>query len=170
MVIPSQLILIKLVQIQQQVDALTGEYRSEIDRLALQLAELTGSTVGVISEGANSAGLSYAGALPHRGPAGAAVDVAGNDLGQMLASPVKGLLLVNIEPEFDCADGVAAVNALAWCPSAGRSSTTSKPTTRLDRATRLSRRLTGYQSSPPGSGVPTEGITEGSSTSRSTVR
>jgi NADH-quinone oxidoreductase subunit G len=31
----------------------------------------------------------------------------------MLASPVKGLLLMNVEPEYDFADGVAAVNALA---------------------------------------------------------
>ena len=30
----------------------------------------------------------------------------------MLASPVKALLLLNVEPEFDCVDGVAALNAL----------------------------------------------------------
>jgi NADH-quinone oxidoreductase subunit G len=86
---------------------------ARIRQLAVQLAELTGARFGVISEGANSAGLAYAGALPHRGPAGGVPEAIGADLGQMLASPVCGLLLVNVEPEFDCADGVAAVNALA---------------------------------------------------------
>jgi NADH-quinone oxidoreductase subunit G len=86
---------------------------ARIRQLAVQLAELTGARFGVISEGANSAGLAYAGALPHRGPAGGIPEASGVDLGQMLASPVRGLLLVNVEPEFDCADGVAAVNALA---------------------------------------------------------
>ena len=75
---------------------------ARIRELAVQLAELTGATFGVISEGANSAGLSLAGALPHRGPGGQAAAPAGVDLGEMLASPVAGLLLVNVEPEMDC--------------------------------------------------------------------
>ncbi|MEJ2138792.1 MAG: NADH-quinone oxidoreductase subunit NuoG [Gammaproteobacteria bacterium] len=86
---------------------------ARIRQLANQLAELTGSTVGVVSEGANSAGLSYAGAVPFRGPAGTEAEPVGNDLGQMLASPVNGLLLLNVEPEYDCTDGVAALNAIA---------------------------------------------------------
>ena len=36
----------------------------------------------------------------------------GLDFGQMLASPVKALLLTGVEPEFDCTDDVAALNAL----------------------------------------------------------
>ena len=86
---------------------------ARILQLATQLAVLTGARLGFISEGANSAGVAYAGALPHRGPAGTAIETNGADLGQMLASPVKALLLMNVEPEFDCADGVAALNALA---------------------------------------------------------
>ena len=85
---------------------------ARIRQLAAQLAQLTGAQLGFISEGANSAGLAYAGVLPHRGPAGAAIETVGLDLDQMLASPVKGLLLLNVEPEFDCVDGVAALNAL----------------------------------------------------------
>jgi NADH-quinone oxidoreductase subunit G len=85
---------------------------ARIQQLAIQLAELTGAQLGFVSEGANSAGIAYAGALPHRGPAGAAAETSGVDLGQMLASPVKGLLLLNVEPEFDCVDDVAALNAL----------------------------------------------------------
>jgi len=86
---------------------------ARIRQLGLQLADLTGAQLGSITEGANSSGLAYAGVLPHRGPAGNATDVAGADLGEMLASPVKGLLLLNVEPEFDCADAVAALNAIA---------------------------------------------------------
>ena len=86
---------------------------ARIRQLAAQLAELTGAQLGFISEGANSAGLAYAGVLPHRGPAGATAETVGLDFDQMLASPVKGLLLLNVEPEFDCVDGVAALNALA---------------------------------------------------------
>ncbi len=85
---------------------------ARIRQLAVQLAQLTGAQLGFISEGANSAGLAYAGVLPHRGPAGAARETVGLDFDQMLASPVKGLLLLNVEPEFDCVDGVAALNAL----------------------------------------------------------
>ncbi|MCP4000252.1 MAG: NADH-quinone oxidoreductase subunit G [Gammaproteobacteria bacterium] len=85
---------------------------ARIYQLAAQLMDLTGARLGIISEGANSAGVAYAGALPHRGPAGGGVEITGADLGQMLASPVKGLLLMNVEPEFDCVDDVAALNAL----------------------------------------------------------
>jgi NADH-quinone oxidoreductase subunit G len=86
---------------------------ARIRQLAVELAKLVDATFGLITEGANSAGLAYAGALPYQEAAGAPAGLAGVDLGQMLASPVKGLLLLNVEPEFDCADGVAAVNALA---------------------------------------------------------
>ncbi|HJP04077.1 MAG: NADH-quinone oxidoreductase subunit NuoG [Gammaproteobacteria bacterium] len=86
---------------------------ARILQLAGQLAELTGATLGIISEGANAAGVAYAGALPHRGPAGSEVTTAGSDLGQMLASSIPGIVMLGVEPEFDCVDGVAALNALA---------------------------------------------------------
>ena len=85
---------------------------ARIRQLAIKLAELTGAQPGYISEGANSAGLSYAGVLPHRAAAGGPVYSEGLTVDQMLVSPVKGLLLLNVEPEFDCVDGVAALNAL----------------------------------------------------------
>ena len=86
---------------------------AEILQAARQLAEQTGAQLGVVSEGANSAGVAYAGALPYQGAAGSSVSKAGLDLGQMLGSPVKGLLLTAVEPEYDCADNVAALNALS---------------------------------------------------------
>jgi len=85
---------------------------ARIKQLAAQLAELTGAQLGIVSEGANSAGLAYAGVLPHRGAAGAVTEQVGLNIDQMLASPVRGLLLLNVEPEFDCVDGVGALNAL----------------------------------------------------------
>jgi len=80
---------------------------------ARRLSDITGASLGLLTEGANSAGVGYAGALPYRGPAGTAVSSVGNDFGQMLASPLKALLLTAVEPEFDCADAVGAMNALA---------------------------------------------------------
>jgi NADH-quinone oxidoreductase subunit G len=85
---------------------------AEILQTALRLADKTGARLGIISEGANAAGASYAGALPYQGPAGVELADPGMDLGQMLASPVKALLLTGVEPEYDCADDVAALNAL----------------------------------------------------------
>jgi len=86
---------------------------ADLQVAAQRLADITGASLGQITEGANSAGVAYAGGLPHRGPAGTAVSASGLDFGQMLASPRKGLLLLGVEPEFDCADAVGATNALA---------------------------------------------------------
>ncbi|MBT8423001.1 MAG: NADH-quinone oxidoreductase subunit NuoG, partial [Gammaproteobacteria bacterium] len=85
---------------------------AEVLAAARRLAAATGATLGQITEGANSAGAAYAGALPHRGPAGSVVTTGGSDFGQMLASPLKGLLLTGVEPKLDCADAVGAQNAL----------------------------------------------------------
>ncbi len=86
---------------------------ADVVAAARRLSEATGASLGMVTEGANAAGVAYAGALPHRGPAGTAVSSAGHDFGQMLASPLKALLLTAVEPEFDCADAVGAMNALA---------------------------------------------------------
>ncbi|MGI9308629.1 MAG: NADH-quinone oxidoreductase subunit NuoG, partial [Gammaproteobacteria bacterium] len=84
----------------------------DILQAALKLSEKTGAKLGLITEGANSAGASLAGVLPYQAAAGQKVSNPGLDLGQMLASPVKALLLTGVEPELDCADDVAALNAL----------------------------------------------------------
>ena len=85
---------------------------ADILQAAIKLATKTGAQLGTITEGANAAGAGFAGALPYQAAAGAKVSNTGLDLGQMLASPVKALLLTGVEPEFDCADDVAALNAL----------------------------------------------------------
>ncbi len=85
---------------------------AEIRALADKLSRLTGAQLGFISEGANSAGLSLAGVLPHRGIGGSVVDQCGSTAGDIVANPTQGLLLFGVEPEFDCADGAAGLHAV----------------------------------------------------------
>lgn len=80
--------------------------------LAGMIAELSASTLGFLSEGANSAGACLAGALPHRGAGGRAVSQPGLHARAMLDSGLKAYLLLGIEPELDCADSAAALQAL----------------------------------------------------------
>ncbi len=86
---------------------------AEIRLLATELARLTGASVAYIPEGANAAGLSLAGVLPHRGVGGEPVEHPGATAAAMIANPPRGLLLVGIEPEHDCADREAALDAMA---------------------------------------------------------
>jgi NADH-quinone oxidoreductase subunit G len=78
----------------------------EIARVAQAIAQLTGATVGVIGEAANSVGGHLVGALPASG---------GNGLNAraMLAQPRKAYLLMGLEPSLDCGDPVAARSALS---------------------------------------------------------
>ena len=68
------------------------------------IAQQTGATVGMLGEAANSVGAQLVGALPGAG---------GLSAGQMLAQPRKALLLLNVEPVLDMANGQAAHAALA---------------------------------------------------------
>jgi NADH-quinone oxidoreductase subunit G len=86
---------------------------AEIRQLAARLAAETGAALGYATEGANAAGLSLAGVLPHRHAGGADADEAGAHAGDIVARRPRGLLLFGIEPEHDCADGTAAVTAAA---------------------------------------------------------
>jgi len=85
---------------------------AELQALADTLAEFTGATVGVISEGPNAAGLALAGVLPHRGPGGAASDQPGLDYAAMLENTPRALLLWNVEPDQDCLPAQRAVSAV----------------------------------------------------------
>jgi NADH-quinone oxidoreductase subunit G len=85
---------------------------AQLWQLANELGELTGATVGLITEGANAAGLAFAGAVPHHGPAGSVTEKAGANFAEMLTSPVKALIQLGIEPEYDCGDAVAAIQAM----------------------------------------------------------
>jgi NADH-quinone oxidoreductase subunit G len=80
---------------------------SQIVALAQALAELTGATLGVCTEAANTVGGYIAGALPERQGLNAQAMLGGNGV----ESP-RAYVLVHAEPEFDCANPVAARAAL----------------------------------------------------------
>ena len=85
---------------------------AEIRLLSAELARLTGAKLGYLSEGANAAGLSLAGVLPHRGIGGEANSKPGAAAAEIISRPSRGLLLVGVEPDLDCADGQQAVVAM----------------------------------------------------------
>ena len=80
--------------------------------LAACLADLTGATLGTLDEGANPAGAWIAGALPYRGPRGAATESRGLDARAMIEADLDAWFLMGLEPELDCADGARAREAL----------------------------------------------------------
>jgi len=71
--------------------------------LANWIGEHTGASVGYLTEAANTVGAQLAGALP---------DAGGLNAADMLAGALKGVLLLNTEPEFDSAAGAQAAAAL----------------------------------------------------------
>jgi NADH-quinone oxidoreductase subunit G len=87
--------------------------RGDLHVLAEALCRRTGATLGELSEGANSAGASLAGVLPHRETGGRAVAVPGRNAAEILAGGLDALVLLGIEPEADSAAGTAALEALA---------------------------------------------------------
>jgi NADH-quinone oxidoreductase subunit G len=76
---------------------------SALHALAQALAEVTGATLGVLTEAANTVGAHLAGALPQRG---------GMNVRAMLEDPRRAYLLLHAEAEFDFANPRAARNAL----------------------------------------------------------
>ena len=85
---------------------------ADLRQAAGELSRQHSARIGYLSEGANSAGLALAGVLPHRGPGGRPVARAGRNLADMLNQPLSGLVLLNVEPEHDCAEHQLAVGAL----------------------------------------------------------
>jgi NADH-quinone oxidoreductase subunit G len=86
---------------------------ADLRALADLLCRRTGATLGYLSEGANSAGASLAGMLPHRDIGGMPLDVAGADAATMLAGGLEALVLLGLEPEADAAAGAAVLEALS---------------------------------------------------------
>jgi len=79
--------------------------------IAQFICECTDSVLGMIPE-ANNAGAWLAGAVPHRGVAGATTLTAGRNVRSMLAEPLKAFITMGIEPELDCLDGSRARTAM----------------------------------------------------------
>ncbi len=86
---------------------------SSIRTAAARIAEKTGATLGFVSEGANSAGASLAGVLPHRAAGGTARAKAGLDVSGILDASLDAVVLVNVEPDADIHASTDAVEKLA---------------------------------------------------------
>jgi len=87
---------------------------ADIRAIAAALAELTGSKLGYIPEGANSTGAALAGVLPHRGIGGVKREgPRGLNAQEMLNSPRRAYLLYGFEPEFDLTNPALANDALS---------------------------------------------------------
>ena len=83
---------------------------AQIRSLAATLAELSGATVGVITEGANAAGAYLAGAVPHRESGGTPVAAPGLSARAMLEGRLKAYLLFGgIDPVDDLAGPAEAL-------------------------------------------------------------
>ena len=78
----------------------------ELLALSLWIGAQTGASVGYLTEAANTVGAQLVGALPGPG---------GFNAGQMLAGALRATLLLNTEPQFDAANGEAAVQGLKQC-------------------------------------------------------
>ncbi len=74
-----------------------------IRALASAVAELTGSRLGFVSEGPNSAGACLAGLLPHRGAGGQRRTEPGHNVVKMLDEPPEVMLIFGLEPDRDIA-------------------------------------------------------------------
>ena len=75
---------------------------------AQTLADTTGATLGILPQAANSVGADVVGIVPQAG---------GSSLQAMLEQPKKAILLMNVEPEIDVANGAKAVAALKQAQS-----------------------------------------------------
>jgi NADH-quinone oxidoreductase subunit G len=79
-----------------------------LQRLAGQLADLLGGKFGFLGEAASSVGGYVACAYPQRD---------GFNAARLLAESCKAYVLLGVEPEFDCADGVRALAAMKQAAS-----------------------------------------------------
>ena len=77
---------------------------AQLHVLAKAIAELTGASLGFLTEAANSVGGTVAGAFPRK---------AGLHARAMLAEPRKAYLLLHVDPELDTADPAATRAALS---------------------------------------------------------
>ena len=79
---------------------------SSLRTLAEMIAKETKSTFGYLTDGCNAAGAWLAGAVPHRGVAGATEDVVvGKNISELCANKkLAACLLLNIEPDTDAAN------------------------------------------------------------------
>lgn len=93
--------------------ALNHPHAAHIRKVSFDIAQRFNATMSFLTEGCNSAGAWIAGAIPHRAAAGKAVEKIGLDAKVMMTNPRRAYLLLNVEPELDCAHSVLTTQALA---------------------------------------------------------
>ena len=82
--------------------------------LAEAIAKETASVFGYLTDGCNAAGAWLAGAVPHRGTAGATEDVlVGKNIAEICNEKLAACLLLNIEPDTDAANANALMTTLS---------------------------------------------------------
>lgn len=81
--------------------------------LVQYIAKVTGANWGLLTEGANASGAWLAGMIPHRQAAGFKAPERGLNAKAMFEKPRKAYVLLNVEPDLDCANPRLAENALA---------------------------------------------------------
>lgn len=97
----------KALKNKEKVSVLLGQYvmthphASTLYALTRWLALVLEATWGEMSFGANAAGASLAGALPHRLPMGEASEHQGLTVHQMWQTPRRAYVIMNVEPEYD---------------------------------------------------------------------
>ena len=91
--------------------AMANPHYSAIRSIANAIATLANAQLAYLSMGANSAGAWLAGAVPHRTPTGAS-ETAGKHALDMITNDMKAFVLLNVEPEFDCANPNEAISAM----------------------------------------------------------
>ena len=92
--------------------AITHPEYSALRSLANEIASLSGAILGTLPVGANSVGCEVAGATPHHGPLGVAVNTGLNAM-NMLDAHLRAYVLLHAEPGLDFADAGLAMHALA---------------------------------------------------------
>ena len=85
---------------------------SALCALSAVIAENTGAKVGSLAESANTVGAWLAGAVPHRQSAGSDAKKKGKNSAEMLSADLKMFVLLDVEPEFDCANPQQAMSAM----------------------------------------------------------
>jgi len=84
---------------------------SELHSLAQEIARITGASLGVLGEAANSVGACIAGAVPYAGPLGKDASI-GMNAAEMLATPRLAYVLLNTEIELDSNNPQQALQAM----------------------------------------------------------
>ncbi|MEQ8232262.1 MAG: molybdopterin-dependent oxidoreductase, partial [Gammaproteobacteria bacterium] len=86
--------------------------RGVLMQIAEAIATLAGGQHGSMANGGNAAGAWLAGMVPHRGPAGRAIEQPGLALDAMLDASLKGYVLLGLDPALDCAEARRLRDAL----------------------------------------------------------